>query len=142
MQAIQTKYMNPTNVRGSRIKAICGAGTIIVPYDSELDPLANHEAAAQALCDKLGWTEANSFPHTVAGQLADGTWVHTFLPCAYAKAKRAVLETRAAMSRGDHNGNPHCKPWGQAITALTDDNGPWAIEYLDAQIREAGESSC
>lgn len=55
MQAIQTKYFGPSNVRGSRIKAQCEAGQLTVPYDHGLDVECNHMAAAAQLRDKLGW---------------------------------------------------------------------------------------
>ena len=53
MQAIITKYLGPTNTRGSRIKATAWAGSVTVSYDYSLDTVGNHKAAAQALCDKL-----------------------------------------------------------------------------------------
>jgi hypothetical protein len=56
MQAITTKYIGPTNFRGSRIKASCPAGSITLPYDySEND--GGHYLAAVALIKKLGWQE-------------------------------------------------------------------------------------
>ena len=36
MQAIQTKYIGPTNTKGARIKAFCAAGSITIPYNYEL----------------------------------------------------------------------------------------------------------
>jgi hypothetical protein len=35
-QAIETKYMGPTNTRGSRIKATAAAGSVMVPFDYQL----------------------------------------------------------------------------------------------------------
>ena len=56
MQAITTKYIGPTNFRGSRIKASCEAGSITLPYDySEND--GGHYGAAVALIKKLGWED-------------------------------------------------------------------------------------
>jgi hypothetical protein len=55
-QAIETKYLKATNVRGSRIKATALAGSLTVGYDYALDSDANHAAAAQALIARLGWT--------------------------------------------------------------------------------------
>jgi hypothetical protein len=55
-QAIETKYLKATNVRGSRIKATALAGSLTVGYDSALDGPANHAAAAQAFIARLGWT--------------------------------------------------------------------------------------
>lgn len=54
-QAITTKYLGPTNTRGSRIKASAWAGSVTVPYDDELDQMEAHAAAARALIEKLGW---------------------------------------------------------------------------------------
>jgi hypothetical protein len=55
-QAIETKYLGPTNTRGSRIKASCQAGSITLDYDDALDSDDNHDFAAIALLKKLGWT--------------------------------------------------------------------------------------
>jgi hypothetical protein len=55
LQAITTKYIGPTNYRGSRIKARCKAGSVTVPWDYAISPNANHIAAARALCVKLQW---------------------------------------------------------------------------------------
>jgi hypothetical protein len=55
-QAITTKYLGPTNFRGSRIKATAQAGSVTVSWDDALDVVANHTKAAEALADKYGWT--------------------------------------------------------------------------------------
>lgn len=55
-QAIETKYIGPTNSRGARIKASAQAGSVTVPWDDGLDVDANHDRAAQALARKLNWT--------------------------------------------------------------------------------------
>jgi hypothetical protein len=67
-QAITTKYIGPTNYRGSRVKATAYAGSIVVPWDSDLDVDANHEAAARALSAKYGWPWKNVY----GGSLPDG----------------------------------------------------------------------
>ncbi len=54
-QAIITKFLGPTNTRGSRIKATAEAGTITVPWDYALNVTDNHRAAAAALIRKMGW---------------------------------------------------------------------------------------
>ena len=48
MQAIQTKYLSPTNKKGARIKAWCAAGnkTISYPYGLTSD-MAHYDAAMQ-----------------------------------------------------------------------------------------------
>lgn len=54
-QAIITKYLEPTNTRGGRVKARCEAGSLTVSWDHTLSTQDNHAAAARALCEKLGW---------------------------------------------------------------------------------------
>ncbi len=55
-QAITTKYIGPTNYRGSRVKATASAGSVTLEWDDELNTSANHASVAQALCNKFGWT--------------------------------------------------------------------------------------
>lgn len=50
MQAIKTAYLCPTNVRGSRIKASTGAGSIFVSYDHSLNLTENRTER-----DATGW---------------------------------------------------------------------------------------
>lgn len=54
-QAIETKYLGPTNYRGARIKASAQAGSVTISYDHALDVDDNHMRAAQALARKFGW---------------------------------------------------------------------------------------
>lgn len=67
-QAIQTKFIGPGNVRGSRIVAKCDAKRIVVSWDYALNPGDNHRAAAKKLILQLGW-----YGHWVQGSLPDGT---------------------------------------------------------------------
>lgn len=62
-QAITTKYLGPSNVRGSRVKASCQAGSLTLDWTHSLNGNENHMAAAQALANRLGW---------------DGEWVGGF----------------------------------------------------------------
>lgn len=56
MQAIQTKYLGPGNVRGSRVKAWAdGYGSVTLGWDHRLNAADNHKAAAIALIRKLEW---------------------------------------------------------------------------------------
>ena len=61
MQTIITKYLGPTNARGSRIKARQSASygfkpvSVTVSWDYSLSTQENHKAAAMAVADKLGW---------------------------------------------------------------------------------------
>ena len=54
-QSITTKYLPPTNSRGSRIKATCEAGSVTIPFPYEHDVARAHQAACEALLAKLGW---------------------------------------------------------------------------------------
>lgn len=54
-QAITTKFINPTDTKGSRVKAKAFAGSLTLPWDHALNPDGNHAAAAQALATKMKW---------------------------------------------------------------------------------------
>lgn len=72
MKAIVTRYLGPTNHRGSRIKAtVEGARPLTIPYDSGSgNP---HRDAAEALRDRQGWSGA-----LVEGALPNGDKVFVF----------------------------------------------------------------
>lgn len=53
MQTITTKFIGPTNTKGSRVKATCWLGSVTVGWDHALNTEQNHEEAAQAMVDKL-----------------------------------------------------------------------------------------
>ena len=56
MKAITTRYIGPSNTKGSRIVADDGDGNrITLHYRSELNSDENHAAACRALCEKMGW---------------------------------------------------------------------------------------
>lgn len=76
-QAIQTKFLGPTNHKGSRVKATCDAGSAVVSWDYNLDTEGNHRAAAWTLCAKLAWEDQNRT--LVTGWLGH-TAVHVFAP--------------------------------------------------------------
>lgn len=55
-QSIQTKYIGPTDHRGSRVKARTSSGiTLTLGWDDALGVDDNHSRAAQALALRLGW---------------------------------------------------------------------------------------
>jgi hypothetical protein len=57
MKAIFTKYVGPTNYKGSRIIASDEDGNkVTISYPYELSGEAVHRKAADALCSKMGWT--------------------------------------------------------------------------------------
>ena len=55
LQAITTKYLGPTNVKGSRIKASAARGSLTIHLDHALSIENNHAAAAKALASKYSW---------------------------------------------------------------------------------------
>ena len=77
MQAIQTKYLCPTNKRGARIKATCAAGSIIIDYPHELSGQACHRKAAEALVSKLDWLHPN-YGGLLGGCLPNGDYCFVF----------------------------------------------------------------
>jgi hypothetical protein len=74
MKAIETKFLGPTNARGSRVKAFDEAGnSIIKPWDHSCGSEENHKRAAIALAAKLNPRLA----HVGTGALKN-TNVHLF----------------------------------------------------------------
>lgn len=71
MQTINTKFLGPTNYRGSRVKASCEAGSIIVSWDYGLDSDENHMDAANQLREKLGWDQ-DCYADMVGGHTKTG----------------------------------------------------------------------
>lgn len=76
MQAITTKFLGPTNTKGSRIKASCWLKTVIVSWNYALNLEDNHKAAVQHLIGSLNLDRANkdnsgSWEMVAIGSLAD-----------------------------------------------------------------------
>jgi hypothetical protein len=71
MQAIITKFLCPTNFRGSRYQAKCEAMTVTVAADHALNAEENH----LAVCKAAQWTKPKA-----SGQIPSGEYVHVFLP--------------------------------------------------------------
>jgi hypothetical protein len=88
MQAITTKFLAPTNYRGSRIKATCERGSVIVPWDWQEDSEKNHALAACSLVKKFaeedvkrhGSNDSNNpwLRPFVSGVLMGGGYAHVF----------------------------------------------------------------
>ena len=88
MQSIQTKYLSATESKGSRIKAKCARGSIVIPYPHELTGDETHRAAVLALVTRfLDEDSAKGTPREtnfwnrsfVSGSLPDGSMAHVFL---------------------------------------------------------------
>ena len=71
MQAIQTKWLPPTNTLDARIWAKCAAKSLMIAWDDGLGIEDNHRRAATKLALELDWTGT-----WVSGTLEDGTGVH------------------------------------------------------------------
>ena len=98
MQAIITKYLPPSYVKGVRIRATCEAMTIILswdpgcgPEDHGHNPEDNHKAAAAELClrmDKRCAKLYGSKPQwnkpKITAELKGGECVHVFIPEGHA----------------------------------------------------------
>ena len=76
-QAIITKYLCPTNFKGSRIKAYYLGGSIIMQCDSNLNMDQNHEMAAKILMKELEWDRYNVL---IGGVTHKGDYVFVLIP--------------------------------------------------------------
>ena len=54
-QAISTKYIGPTNFRGSRVRASAPTGSLTIEWNHALNSEQNHAAAARAFAQKYSW---------------------------------------------------------------------------------------
>lgn len=71
MQAITTKFVAPTNTKGSRVQVKSWLGTTYFGWDHALDGKENHIAAVREHLDKKASETAPLFP-AAAGVLPDG----------------------------------------------------------------------
>ena len=94
MQVITTKYLPPTNFKGSRIKASCEAGSVTVGFCHDGTVEDAHAKAAIALIAKLGWHGE----YTCAGdrngnyyfaKIVRGTNVYTIAQAPQERLKKA-----------------------------------------------------
>jgi len=75
MRAIITKYLGPSDTKGSRIKAsVDDLPSVTIHYDDALSSEQNHVAAAVALLDRLGWAD-----RPLATGCTDAFYVHVLL---------------------------------------------------------------
>jgi hypothetical protein len=63
-RGIETRYVGPTNTRGSRIKAIDGDRSVTIPYDYELSDAELHFKAVLALMKKYDMSWGNNWGYT------------------------------------------------------------------------------
>lgn len=55
LNAIQTRFLGPTNFRGSRVKAYCQGDSVTVEWRHELNSAENHKRALETLIKKMDW---------------------------------------------------------------------------------------
>ncbi len=87
MQAIRTHRL--PSVTNLRIKATAAAGSVSIPWDTDKSDDDNHQAAAQALCVKVGWTTRRG----AHGVLPDGS--HVWIPVDRTAQLRNMLPNGA-----------------------------------------------
>jgi hypothetical protein len=106
MKAIVTTYRPATNTRGSRLAASDEDGNrITIPYPHELSGEAVHRLAAQALCQKMGWS----------GKLTSGSLKHGYV-FVFTNTSEAVIRLMVALTRGGkYRGNPYCSDAVMAV---------------------------
>jgi hypothetical protein len=75
MQGIVTKYFCPTNVRGSRVKAMAWAGNVTLEWEPSLGSHENHLAAVTELMRRRGWQGVPYAAGMPSGDAADRMWV-------------------------------------------------------------------
>lgn len=75
-QTIITKYLGPSNVKGSRCIAKTTSGKrLIIEWDDTLNLEQNHYEAMKRLATILNW---DSYPKAIGGTLKDGSIVWVF----------------------------------------------------------------
>jgi len=74
MQHITTKYLGPTNFKGSRIKATTSFGktSITISYPYELSGVECHAKAVKLLISKLKWEDDADYTRMIYSQLESG----------------------------------------------------------------------
>ena len=78
-QAITTKYISPSNTRGSRVKAQAEVGSVTLSWDNALSIDENHSRAAHALANKYKWLDR--FETLQCGATHDRRYVFVILEC-------------------------------------------------------------
>jgi len=81
-RVIRTRFVGPTDFRGSRIIADAGDSTsrVTLGYDHALARDENHVAGARAVVDKMGWTPAQGQFTALVGGDYDGAYYFVWQP--------------------------------------------------------------
>lgn len=94
-QAIVTTYLEPTNTKGSRVKAMAQAGRYTMSWDHALDEHQNHEKCARLLAASLGWQH----DATLAGGCIEQNH-YCWVLISHAQAKELVKITESRKMPG------------------------------------------
>lgn len=99
-QAIETKFISPGNVRGSRVKAVAdNGGSVTLGWNHAIDPIENHRAGALALSEKLGWN-GKLIGGVLRSSRVSYSWVWVFLERKKIKNLGVVKEFEKPLSHG------------------------------------------
>jgi hypothetical protein len=74
MQTITTRYIGPTNLRGTRISASAQAGRKFYPWQYHLNAEQNHRRAAAKFAEAMNWPA-----QLATGQTHKGETVHVMI---------------------------------------------------------------
>lgn len=114
--ALMIRFNIPNAAGFSKIHVTaCDGFLAIYDFDGNLNLDQNAHAVAQKAFAALGLSADFE-----VGKLPNLHYCATQVPERFVKARDAVILTRQAISKGENNGNPHTRVWGQAITDLTD----------------------
>lgn len=118
MQAITTKYIAPTNTKGSRIAARCQARRIVVDWNDDLDQAENHAVAAKRLAMSLEW-----IGEWVGGGLPDDSGF-AFVCTDVEKSWSANFKLRRSNVKCDHcNGHGRVTLGSKAVCEICEGEG-------------------
>jgi hypothetical protein len=82
MQAIQTKYLGPTNTKGSRIKAWCERGSVTVDYD-QYSGVGAHDKAMKALISRFVSEDTEKYGTPAACPWIKHGWIRGGISTGY-----------------------------------------------------------
>lgn len=89
-QAIVTKYVGPTNDKGSHIRLRSGGGLgMSVPWNYDLDVEGNHQAAVNIFADKYNWRNpGDGKRYEYEGGGIPGPWAYAFVQIEVKRARK------------------------------------------------------
>lgn len=132
MRAIITRVLQCTHTLPQRIRAEAAGvkrsvSVHAIPDQYDQTAADRHAYVARILATEQGWKG-----EWITGEgIRPGELVHVQIPEVFVKAREAVLATRLAIVKGQNNGNPHSREYGQKVTALTDGGGPLEGEFKE-----------